>query len=231
VRLGYGKDFWNGSVEQYTNELLKPFGLTIAELRAHPTGIVREGRSRPSVYEKYAKVFAARSNRLSRAPYLPQGKVAIYNTTFEEHGFNPLPEWREPPESPTATPELLDRYPLVFSDFHTSKVYNASWLRNVPYLREVTPDPTVQIHPDTAKARGIEDGDWVIVESPHGYIKTEGGDLPRDTSRHRHGSARLVAEVRRAEKARLRPHRWGSEREQHGTAPIATRPTIHSSPQ
>jgi anaerobic selenocysteine-containing dehydrogenase len=171
VRLGYGKDFWNGSVEQYTNELLKPFGLTIAELRAHPTGIVREGRSRPSVYEKYAKVFAARSNRLSRAPYLPQGKVAIYNTTFEEHGFNPLPEWREPPESPTATPELLDRYPLVFSDFHTSKVYNASWLRNVPYLREVTPDPTVQIHPDTAKARGIEDGDWVIVESPHGYIK------------------------------------------------------------
>ena len=111
------------------------------------------------------------STRLSRAPFLPQGRVAIYNTTFEENGFNPLPEWREPPESPTATPELLKDYPLVFSDFHTSKVYNAGWLRNVPYLREVAPFPTLQIHPQAAIPRGIADGDWVFVDSPHGSLK------------------------------------------------------------
>jgi anaerobic selenocysteine-containing dehydrogenase len=170
VRMGYGKDFWNGSIAECMNEQLKPLGLTMDELRAKPTGIVRT-ESRPPVYEKYARVFSAPSTRLDRAPYLPQGKVAIYNTTFEKLGYNPLPEWREPPESPTATPELLDRYPLVFSDFHTSKVYTASWQRNVPYLREVLPDPTVQIHPDAAKARGIAPGDWVIVESPHGVLK------------------------------------------------------------
>ena len=71
-------------------------------------------------------------------------------------------------EPDVARRSLLERYPLVFSDFHTSKVYNAGWLRNVPYLREVMPDPTLQIHPDAALPRGIKDGDWVVVESPHG---------------------------------------------------------------
>ena len=33
------------------------------------------------------------------------------------------------------------------------------------------PIPWVHIHPETAKMRGINDGDWVIVESVHGWIK------------------------------------------------------------
>jgi anaerobic selenocysteine-containing dehydrogenase len=180
ARMGYAKDFWNGSVDEYVNSQLKPFKLTLDELRQHPGGIVRENR-RPvaaPVYEKYEKAFAAQSTRVSGGPFLPQGKVAIYNTTFEQHGYNPLPEWREPPESITGTPELLERYPLVFSDYHTSRVYFASWQRHVPYLREVAPDPTVHIHPETAKARGIDNGDWVIVESPHGYIKLKAEIYP-----------------------------------------------------
>jgi anaerobic selenocysteine-containing dehydrogenase len=143
--------------------------LTIDELRAHPTGIVYPRK--PMVYEKYEQMFSTKSPLLSKRPFLPQGKVAIYNTTFEEHGFSPLPSWREPPESPSGTPDLLKDYPLVFSDFHTSKVYNASWLRNVPYLREILPFPTLHIHPETARERGIVEGDWVIVESPHGSMK------------------------------------------------------------
>ena len=41
----------------------------------------------------------------------------------------------------------------------------------MPYLREVLPYPTLQMHPDAARPRGIKDGDWVIVESPHGNMK------------------------------------------------------------
>ncbi len=171
VKMGYGDDFWHGSIEACLNYQLENFGITMEELRAHPTGIIYEPK--PMAYEKYDKIFATTSSRLSEAPYLPQGKVAIYNTSFEENGFNPLPEWVEPPESPTSTPELLAKYPLVFFDTHTSDVYNHGWLRNVPYLREIQPEPWIHIHPDTAKARGIEDGDWVIVESPHGWIKVK----------------------------------------------------------
>jgi anaerobic selenocysteine-containing dehydrogenase len=171
VRMGYGEDFWHGNIEKCMNYQLEDFGMTMDELRQHPHGITYEPK--PIIYEKYNKIFGTPSPRLSMSPYLPQGKVAIYNTTFEENGFNPLPEWVEPPESPTGTPELLKKYPLVFFDTHTSEVYNHGWLRNVPYLREIQPEPWVHIHPDTAKARGIEDGDWVIVESPHGWIKVK----------------------------------------------------------
>ncbi len=176
VRMGYGADFWNGSIEACMDYQLGDFGMTMAELRSYPTGIVYE--SRPYRLGDFARVFSSRSPRLSGAPYLPQCKVAIYNTSFEEAGFSPLPEWRPPPESPASTPELIARYPLVFTDAHTSEVYNAGWLRNMPYLRAIQPDPWVHIHPETARARGIGDGDWVVVESPHGRIKSRAVFLP-----------------------------------------------------
>jgi anaerobic selenocysteine-containing dehydrogenase len=176
VRMGYGSDFWNGSMDDCMNEQLEPLEMTIHELRAQRTGIVYP--MKPMVYEKYEQIFSMKSPLLSKAPFLPQGKVAIFNTTFEKCGFSPLPGWREAPESPTATPELLEEYPLIFSDYHTSKVYNASWLRNVPYLREVLPFPTLHIHPETARERGIENGDWVIVESPHGSMRIKAEIIP-----------------------------------------------------
>jgi anaerobic selenocysteine-containing dehydrogenase len=176
VKMGYGKDFWDGNIEACLNYQLENFGMTIDELRSHPTGIAYD--MKPPVYEQYEQVFATPSTRLSKAPYLPQGKVAIYNTTFEKNGFNPLPEWVEPPESHTGTPELAVRYPLIFFDTHTSGVYHAGWLRNLPYLREIQPDPWIYLHPETAKVRGIKDGDWVIVESPHGWIKVKAIHFP-----------------------------------------------------
>jgi anaerobic selenocysteine-containing dehydrogenase len=176
VRMGYGADFWNGSMEACMNEQLLPLGITIDDLRSHPTGIVYPMKQ--MVYEKYQEIFSTPSPLLSKKPFLPQGKVAIYNTTFQREGFSPLPVWREPPESPTATPDLLKSYPLIFSDFHTSKVYNASWLRNVPYLREILPFPTLQMHPDTARERGINEGDWVIVESLHGSMRLKAELIP-----------------------------------------------------
>ncbi len=176
VRMGYGADFWDGDIEACMDYQLEPFEMTLEELRQHPTGIVYD--QKPMVYEKYEQVFSRPSFRLSKAPFLPQGKVALYNTTFEEHGFNPLPEWREPPESPTATPELLEKYPLILSDYHTSKAYNASWLRNIPLLREILPYPTLHIHPNTAQVRGIADGDWVLVESPHGTMRMKAEFFP-----------------------------------------------------
>jgi anaerobic selenocysteine-containing dehydrogenase len=176
VKMGYGADFWGGSMVASMNDQLKPLGMTIDELRKQPTGIKYEVI--PRKYEKYETVFKKKSPRISRAPFLPQGKVAIYNTSFKEAGYNPLPEWREPPESITGTPELTKKYPLILSDYHTSNVYTASWQRNVPLLREIHPYPTLHIHPDTATQRGIKTGDWVRVESPHGWMKVKAEHYP-----------------------------------------------------
>jgi anaerobic selenocysteine-containing dehydrogenase len=169
VKMGYGEDFWQGNIEACMNYQLEEFGITIEELRKYPYGITYE--SNPIAYEKYEQIFSSRSNTLDKRLYLPQGKVAIYNTEFEDNGFSPLPKWVAPPEGPIATPELLEHYPLILFDTHRSDVYVHGWLRNIPYLREKHPEPCIQIHPDTCKSRGIANGDWVMVESPHGSIK------------------------------------------------------------
>jgi anaerobic selenocysteine-containing dehydrogenase len=43
--------------------------------------------------------------------------------------------------------------------------------RNIPWLREIEPDPLVEIHPDTAKSLHIGDGEWVWVENWMGRCK------------------------------------------------------------
>jgi len=43
--------------------------------------------------------------------------------------------------------------------------------RQIPQLREIDPDPEVEIHPDTAAEVGIEDGDWVWIENNYGRCK------------------------------------------------------------
>jgi len=174
--MGYGKDFWQADMGACMDDQLAPLGLTMEQLRAHPTGLTFSPP--PREYEKFDRVFKRPSPRLDKSPFLPQGKVALYNTSFEKEGFAPLPQWREPPESMTATPELTPDYPLILSDYHTSKNFSASWQRNVPFLREIEPDPLLHIHPDTANARGIRDQDWVRVVSPHGWIKVKAKFYP-----------------------------------------------------
>ncbi|NTV91364.1 MAG: dimethyl sulfoxide reductase, partial [Clostridiales bacterium] len=82
------------------------------------------------------------------------------------------------PESITGTPELTEEYPLVLSDYHTSKAFTASWQRNVPNLRELQPYPMLHIHPETAASRGISDNDWIVVKSPHGSMRVKAEIYP-----------------------------------------------------
>jgi len=42
-------------------------------------------------------------------------------------------------------------------------------------LRSRSPDPQVEMHPDTARARGIRAGDWVQVETPDGSVLARAG--------------------------------------------------------
>ena len=174
--MGYGEDFWQGDITKCMDDQLAPLGVDMASLRQNPTGIINPVS--PPVYEKYESVFQNPSTRLDKGQLLPQGKIALYNTTFEAAGFSPMPEWREAPESLTATPKLAEKFPLILSDYHTSKNFSASWQRNVPVLREIQPDPVLHIHPDTAAKRMIKNNDWVKVTSPHGWLKVKAEIYP-----------------------------------------------------
>ena len=101
----------------------------------------------------------------------PTGKVELYSTRMEAMGYAPLPYYEEPPESPYATPELALDFPLVLTTGHRSPFYFHSEGRQIRRLRKAHKDPRAEIHPDTAAAAGIADGEWMWIESPRGRIR------------------------------------------------------------
>ena len=169
VACGYGDDFWNGDMEACLAEQLEPSGITAEELRNSPRGIfVKRTEPAEPVYRRYAKLFAK----------LPHGKVQCYNeyiggklNAYETGTLPYLPTYKGPPEGIAETPELAKEYPLIISDVHAYRLCCHSYHVNLPYLRELQPYPWVRINPETAKSYGIKDGDWMKVESPHGWIK------------------------------------------------------------
>lgn len=100
------------------------------------------------------------------------GKVEIFSSFVENlPGIDPLPFHVEPAESPVTTPELLKEYPYVLTTGGRIPGFFHSEGRQIPWMRELHPDPLVELHPKTAKEIGINDGDWVYVETKRGKAK------------------------------------------------------------
>jgi anaerobic selenocysteine-containing dehydrogenase len=86
-------------------------------------------------------------------------------------GYEPLPYYEEPPESPVSTPEVAEKYPLVLTTGGRIPTFFNSEHRQLPLCRNGHPEPLAEIHPDTAAPLGIEDGDWMWIETRRGRIK------------------------------------------------------------
>ena len=86
------------------------------------------------------------------------------------HDYDPLPYFIEPHESPLPDCDLSKEYPLVMTNGRVP-YYHHGTLRNIPWLREMYPAPELWINPATAEKYGIENGDWVWVESLRGKVR------------------------------------------------------------
>ncbi len=98
-------------------------------------------------------------------------KVELYSQALKKLGYAPLPSFQEPPESPVSRPDLAAEYPYILITGSRRKEFFNSEHRQVPSLRKRAPDPEAQLHPELARTKGIDDGDWVIVSSPRGRIR------------------------------------------------------------
>ena len=90
----------------------------------------------------------------------PSRKVELWSETFLDHGYAALPDFVEPQIGPVARPELAARFPLVLTCAKPT-LFCQSQHRAVPSLRKRAPYPEIELHPDTAAARGITAGSWV----------------------------------------------------------------------
>jgi anaerobic selenocysteine-containing dehydrogenase len=155
-RMGQQADWWD-TLEDALSDMLEPSGLSWEEFRER--GYLRGEME----YRKYEE----------RGFSTPTRKVELYSTLLEKWGYDPLPCYREIPESPVSRPDLLDRYPYILNAGLRTPVFFHSEHRMIPWLREIRPDPIVEIHPETARRHKIEEGQWVYIESARGRIKQQ----------------------------------------------------------
>jgi anaerobic selenocysteine-containing dehydrogenase len=159
----FDPDFRWKTIHDLFDEILKPSGMTFRQLQERG-GWALPTEGLPSApYHRFQKGLL----RTDRKPgfQTPSGKVELYSSLREEWGLEPLPHYEEPPFTPVTQPDLAKKYPLILSTGRRSPVYFASEHRNIPWLRQINPDPLVEIHPDTARSLGITDGEWVWVEN------------------------------------------------------------------
>ncbi len=153
-RLGQ-EEYWRDDPEGDLDYILEPSGLTWQQVKE--MGYL-QGKMEYRKHEK--KGFST-----------PTKKVELYSTILEKWGYDPLPQYREIPESPVSKPEMTEQYPYILITGARPPVFFHSEHRMLPWLREIHPDPIVELHPQVAKDNGIKDGDWVFIESPRGRIK------------------------------------------------------------
>jgi len=153
-RLGLG-EYFGKDLHTFLDNYLTPMGMTFDELRRRPSVISSTIR-----YRKYSE----------RGFNTPSGKVEIYSSLCEQWGYEPLPIYHEPEETPVSAPELVNEYPLILTSTHEAN-YVHSQDRYLEGLRKHKPNPLVVIHPETAGRLGISEGDQVFIENKRGRIK------------------------------------------------------------
>lgn len=155
-RLGQG-EYWPETYEGMLDQLLEPAGKTFKEFIAQPD----PWHFIPNSFRKHERQgFATHS-----------GKVELLPSIFSELGYDPLPRWGEPAESPVRDVKLVEEYPLVLVSGARVRHFTHSRHRQLDRLRKARPEPLVMINPETAAGLGIVDGDWVYIETRLGRVK------------------------------------------------------------
>jgi len=161
-RFGLGEYFPWRSAEELIDCFFEPSGITVKQLKENPSGIT-------CGTIKYAEYFEEHPEE-QRFP-TPSGKVELYCETLEKMGFDPLPGYTEPAESPVASPDLAKDYPLILTTGARIMEYKNSRYRNLPKSRKRMPEALAEIHPESAAKSGVSDGDMAIVETSRGAIE------------------------------------------------------------
>ena len=155
IRLGQ-EEYWPWeTIEEVYDYCLEPVGKTFHEL-SEQYGMFGEMEYRR--YEKYG--FGT-----------PSGKVELKSSIFADLGADPLPQYKEPHWTPKGDSEVAKDYPLILITGSRFMPMYQSEQRQIAKARKKMPDPLVSIHPETAAALGLAEGDWAKISTPQGTIR------------------------------------------------------------
>jgi anaerobic selenocysteine-containing dehydrogenase len=157
-KLGLEESFFGGDIEAALRYQLAPSGLTVQELHANPAGLRVNVQTRHRKYDEYDP-----ATKTKRGLDTPTGKIEIYSTALANAGYAALPCFDAEPEDNDAFPLTL----TFFRDIHFTDEQH----RNIPRLRRAFAEPVVEIHPSAAQAQGIDDGEWIYLETRTGKVR------------------------------------------------------------
>jgi thiosulfate reductase/polysulfide reductase chain A len=164
IRLGLGEYFPWQTEEKFHEYRLKPLGISFKEAATERYSIHSD---EPWTYETINPKTGKPTGFAT-----PSGKFELYSNILKNLGYDPLPFYEEPPESPLRTPQLFKDYPLILiTGGRWLPQYHSEFRQVGMGTREQHPYPLTEIHPQTAECLGIRDGDWIYIETLRGVIK------------------------------------------------------------
>ena len=152
-RLGFGDDF-DKPDDELLRHVLEPTGVTLEQLEEGPVNPM------PDPWVPFAdKKFNT-----------PSGRIEFFSLYLQERGFDPLLEYLHPVEAPWVDTTRAARYPLQLINRKNHNHVNSSFHHH-DFLTEIWASQVLQIHPEDAKPRGIEDGARIRVFNDRGEIE------------------------------------------------------------
>ncbi len=100
----------------------------------------------------------------------PSGKCEFYSERMKIDGFDPLPCYTPPHEDPQTRPELASRYPIQLLSPPRSQFLNSTFANSERHRRGAG-DPTIELAAEDAHARGLAEGQWVLVHNDRGRFQ------------------------------------------------------------
>jgi anaerobic selenocysteine-containing dehydrogenase len=151
--MGYGELFPWENCAQGIEEIFEAQGLTYQGIVAQGGIYEYEGRR----YKKYEE----------KGFPTPSGKVEIYPQLLKDLGFDPSPIMKEFSQ----LPEPSEEYPLVLTTGGNLLCYTHWQFHYLSKLKKMAPEPVCEIHPDTALACGVSEGEKVEVRTTFGSVR------------------------------------------------------------
>ncbi len=154
-RLGQG-EYWPQRVEDFYQLLLEPSGLRFDDLAAMNGPLMGADAQNP-----------ARETPEAESKYgTPSGRIELSSSLMDSWGLDPLPNFERP--------EIFERaqeFPLTLTTGGRQIEGFHQTAQQLEVFRKNNPEPFVTIHPTTADELGIEEGQWIVIETPVGSVR------------------------------------------------------------
>jgi len=158
ARMGFTEDCFRDSDEDICRQALESSSPRMQGIKWE--SLKEKGWQRLEVPERFAPFAEGNFGT-------PSGKCEFYSETAKSMGMDPLPTFVAPRESAQSNPALATKYPLAIISPPNRHFLNSSFA-NLPFAIAEAREPSLDIHPADAGARGIKEGDAVRIFNGRG---------------------------------------------------------------